>query len=406
MRSAVLLTVVLGACTPAPSDQRDGAAALDAAADGATAGVAFSRSFGQEGETPTHLVAAGDRLLALTDRAAYQLDHDGRLVRRSALPAASSGSYAVILDARWDGSGLGAVVRWGQDTQVLQGTYLALSDRQGSFTAASMLSLTSLAASARLHLDGTRHGVAWIEGTSAKPTADLRLATTERTKPILDAKTLLAGLPSTAAVGGWSGAALCTVEPAGVVKLRTFSGASLKKTLTLNDAGRRAVGPCRLASSGRSQLVVWTREALPPDQIDAGPYTKDLGPGTLTYDVPVAQLVDPQGQALPRSVRLSIGYQGPVEVQAALWDPAAGRYLVLFNPVGFRGGRLVLTALDEAGKLLYRDGLIPLADYEPGRTVAGRLAVTSVGQRYLLYSIRRPWDDGVLYLAKLEVDLQ
>jgi hypothetical protein len=74
---------------------------------------------------------------------------------------------------------------------------------------------------------------------------------------------------------------------------------------------------------------------------------------------------------------------------------------VLLNPVSFRGGRMVLSAIDEAGMLLWRDVVIPLP-YEPGRLVAGRLAV-SQSHYLLLFSTRRPWDQGVLHLARLSL---
>jgi len=395
------------ACSPAPRSPLDGGAPPAAAAPdaGPLRLTSPPRAFGQQGETPTHLVAAGpDRLLALTDAAIYQLDHDGVVLARSALPAASSGARAVILGAGWDGVGLGALVRWGVDAKVPTGTYLALASAQGAFFAAEMTRLTSAGPSIRGSF-GPTHEAVWVEA-AAQQGANLLHAAATRSKPVTTS-TLLFGLDVVTAVGGWVNgkdfSALCTVEPGGVV-LRTFRpGAqpSLQDKVQLNDPSRPAVGSCQLATSGRSQLVVWTRQALAPAQQDAGPHTHDLGSGTLSYDEPVAQLVDPTGQRLQKSVRLSLAYDGPVLVQSVLWDDVVGRYLVLLNPVGHRGGRLVLAALDEAGRLLFRDELIPLTDYEPGRTTAGRLVVTAGGAIHVLYGIRRPWDEGRLYLVRL-----
>ena len=315
----------------------------------------------------------------------------------------------MILGAGWDGVGLGSLVRWGDDAQVPSGTYLALGDARGAFTSAAMTRLTAAGLSIQGSF-GPTHEAVWIEAAASSQGATLLRAAATRSKAPTTS-TLLSGLAVASAVGGWRGssngqgtAALCTVEPGGVVVLRTFKSSTqptLKQTLTLNDPARPAVGRCRLATSGRSQLVVWTRRALAPALQDAGPHTVDLGSGTLSFDEPVAQLVDPSGQRLKRSVRLSLAYDGPVLVQSVLWDAASGRYLVLLNPVGHRGGRLVLAALDEAGKLLFRDAVVPLDDYEPGRTTAGRLAVTPSGAIHLLYGIRRPWDEGRLYLVRI-----
>jgi hypothetical protein len=410
---ASVLLVAWAACTPVPGSPQDGGEVADAST--ADAGplklVAPPRVFGQKGETPTHLVAAGaDRLLALTNAAIYQLDRDGASLARSALPVASSGGRAVVLGAGWDGVGLGALVRWGADTQLPSGTYLALGDATGVIKPATMTRLTAAGPSIRGSF-GSTHEVVWIEAAASPQQGASLLHAVATRSAAPTTSTLLSGLAVASAVGGWRGsdsgqgtAALCTVEPGGVVVLRTFKSSvqpTLKQTLTLNDPARPAVGSCRLATSGRSQLVVWTRRALAPALQDAGPHTIDLGSGTLSFDEPVAQLVDPAGQRLKRSVRLSLAYDGPVLVQSVLWDAASGRYLVLLNPVGHRGGRLVLAALDEAGKLLFRDAVVPLDDYEPGRTEAGRLVVTSSGSIHLLYGIRRPWDEGRLYLVQI-----
>jgi hypothetical protein len=160
------------------------------------------------------------------------------------------------------------------------------------------------------------------------------------------------------------------------------------------------VGTCQLATSGRSILVTWTQQALAPELVDAGPNPRppDLGPGSLTFNIALGRVVDPERQVLTRAVRLSL-FEGTVGVESVLWR---GQYLALVHAAGYRGGRLALTSLDERGDLLFRDVVIPL-DYEPGRLIDGRLSSTAA-EYILLYSTRRPWDEGILHLSRFGID--
>jgi hypothetical protein len=112
----------------------------------------------------------------------------------------------------------------------------------------------------------------------------------------------------------------------------------------------------------------------------------------------MAQVVSDQGAAAGPPVRLS-HYEGTVVIESLVWDGA--QHLALLNAQGHRGGRLLLAAIDEQGRLARRDLVIPL-DYEPGRLVAARLAAAS-SHLVLLFSSRRPWDEGILYLARLRL---
>lgn len=400
MRGILLSLALLAACRGAPSQTVDGAGASDAldAAGGPRLVLRFDHTFGREGELPTHLLPAGpDRLLALTDRAIYRLDHDGRELSRQALPVASSGSVATLTSAAWDGSGLGAAVRWGHDAVTPAGSYLALTDQQGDFAPSAMLALGSAGAAVRVSWDAAsqRHRVLVAQ------TAGNQLVLSQWRVPRVgqvSSETLLTGLDPSTTVGDWLGAsdrpALCSVRDRRV-RLHVFPDGGTAKAADLTDPQRQAVGSCRLASSGRSHLVTWVQKALPPGELDAGSTARpDLGPISLSYDVPLVQLVDPDGQALPRSIRLTL-YEGPAVSHGALWD--GQRYLVLVQ-TAFRGGRLQLAALDEAGGLLLRELELPLV-YEPGTLLEARLAVGAAGDYLVLYAIRRPDDEGVLHLA-------
>jgi hypothetical protein len=301
---------------------------------------------------------------------------------------------------QWDGTGSGATLRWGKG-DIPAGTYLALTDAQGVFDPSQMQRLGSPASTARTLWEDQGHQVIWSE--PAQALADLKLGSFLRQGPA-SITTLASGLPSNTALGGWTGqgpfrAALCTVEQ-GAVKLRMVASGQLQPAVLINDPERRAVGTCQLATSGRSTLVTWTQQALAPEQVDAGlnPRPPDLGPGTLSFNILLGRVVDPEGQALTKAVRLSL-FEGTVRVESVLWR---GQYLVLVNAAGYRGGRLALTSLDERGELLFRDVVIPL-DYEPGRLMAGRLSSTAT-EYMLLYSTRRPWDEGVLHLARFGLD--
>jgi len=118
----------------------------------------------------------------------------------------------------------------------------------------------------------------------------------------------------------------------------------------------------------------------------------------LSFDVPAAQLVTTDGQALRAPARLS-QLPGVVRIETMIWD--GRRYLVLLNAPGLRGGRLALTVVDEAGPTRC-DLSIPLA-YEPGQLGAAQLALLG-GSLYLLYATRLPWDDApILHLARLGI---
>lgn len=392
------------ACTPAPFSTRDlglDQAAADRGADAAALMVvSMDRSFGPEGELPTHLALGGDdRVLALTDRALYWLDRHGRVRSRRALHRADSGAAPVVHAARWDGTGLGLTLRW-PGSAPAAATYLALADDQGRFDAAKMTRLAPASATARAAFDGQAHQVLW-----SAPTAQgvaLHLTGAARVGAATD-RVLVKDLPPGTTAGDLvtpaaGQVAVCTTDPAGSATLRRFSASKAQQPVVLRPPGRQTTGRCRLASSGRSQLAVFSVAALPAQQVDWGVAHPDLGLGTATYPVPLAQLVDPAGVTLPSALRLSTA-PGTVRVEDLLWD--GQRYLVLLNTVGYRGGRLVLVALDEAGRLQSSD-TIPLAAYEPGRLVAARLAAARPGNYLLLYSTRRPWDSGVLHLARVE----
>lgn len=408
-RAGLLLLAALAAgCQAAPSTAAlDGGDAAWPAAD-TSAGqvsVSLSRSFGPEGEVPIQLIhAAGERLLALTDTAIYQLDHAGRVLHREALPVASSGTPARVTSASWDGAGLGAVVRWGQDTTVTPGSYLALTDARGSFAPGGMLALGAVPSAARVFWDSASQRHLVLISQTKGGQRELTLRRVPRAGSSAPAEPLLGGLPLALDVGGWVGPAArpaaCTVQPPGRVWLHRFPGGGGPATaLDLTDPGRVAVDRCGLATSSRAYLVSWVQRGLPPEQLDAGPSAPDLGPGSLSYDVPLVQLVDPDGKALARSLRLTLYGDGPAVTESLLWD--GQRFLALVR-TDYRGGRLLLTVLDESGALLQRDLELPLS-YEPGRLLGGKLALGTGGDLWLVYALRRPDDLGVLYLARLRL---
>ena len=404
---AVVLIVSWAGCQGAPSTP-----GVDAAVDSAHADLAagqitlrLDRSFGEEGELPLHLVlTAAERLLAVTDAAIYQLDRDGRVLSREALPETAGGSVALLTSAAWDGTGLGATVRWGHDPALPAGSYLALADAAGAFTPAGMLALGSATSEARTAWDPAagRHLVLVAETQGSGRALSLHSVARGGATPTVRA--LVGGLAQGARVGAWlgpaSGPALCAVEPPGKIRLRAFPEGQAPVLVELTDAGRTAVGPCLLATSGNTYLVGWVQQALPVTEVDAGP-AADIGPGSLSSDVPVVRLVDPSGQAGAGSIRLT-AYGETALTEAALWD--GRRYLVLVR-TAYRGGRLVLAALDASGVLLARDLELPLS-YEPGKLLAARLALDPAGDLWLLYATRRPADEGVLRLARLALDLE
>lgn len=411
-RGLALLLMIWSAmaCTPQPTSVMEASPDLgsaDAAPEGTAAVViADDRSFGQEGEVPTHLtVGTPGRLYALTDQAIYLLDGQGRVLRRGALPAASGGSVAPLLvhAARLDAVGLGLTARWAGDNKNSPGTYLVLADQQGSFASKAMIKVAASTGLARGVHDGAAHRVLWTGFQNN--TLTLSVTDVSRAKAAVSkTSTLVTGLPAGTGVGDLVASkgslSLCTVAPEGAVFLRRFASGKGLPVVKLALSGFEATGPCGLVTSGRSHLLTYYHKALAPAQVDWGVADPDLGPGTVTYPVAMAQVVDPNGQPLDQPLRLST-QEGTVRVEDLLWD--GSRYLVLVNTVGYRGGRLVLVIMDEAGKRL-GSHTIPLA-YEPGRLVAARLAAGPT-DLLLLYSTRKPWDNGVLHLARIKVSPQ
>jgi hypothetical protein len=113
----------------------------------------------------------------------------------------------------------------------------------------------------------------------------------------------------------------------------------------------------------------------------------------------VARLVSPAGVAGDGPLRLS-GQSGTMRLEAAQWDGA--RYLVLLAAAGLRGGRLLLTVLDELGRPLQQDLFLPI-EVEPAALLPAALAM-SASDCFLLYGLRHPWDEGVLYLARVRLE--
>ena len=402
----LLLLSAFSAGTPQPSRVLEAgldSSSRDASSEGATAvTVTGDHSFGQEGEVPTHLTAGSPgRLFALTDRALYLLDDQGRVLRRGALPVASGGTTAPLLvhAARKDDVGLGLTARWAGDLTTPAGTYLVLADKQGSFGTKSMIKVATSTGAARGVFDGTTHRVLWTRHNSSALT--LSVTDVSRAKAsVTGTSDLVTGLPAGTGVGGLAASkdtlSVCTLDPGGAVSLRRFTSGKGLPVVKLSHPGFEATGPCGLASSGRSHLLTYTYKALAPAQVDWGVADPDLGLG-VTYPVPMAQVVNPSASPMDQPLRLST-QKGTVRVEDLLWD--GNRYIVLVNTVGYRGGRLVLVTLDEAGQQM-GSHTIPLA-YEPGRLVAARMAATS-SDLVLLYSTRKPWDNGVLHFARLAV---
>lgn len=405
----VLALVASGpGCTPQPSMVRevglDAGPPTDLGGDSGALVLGQSRPFGKEQETPAHLVAAGDKLFVLTDGALYLLDGQARVLRRAEWPTApdAGGARPLVHAARWDGSGLGLTVRWPGSAALATGTYLALTDGLGAFSAKAMIRVSSSTAAARAWFDGTQHRVLWSRQQSDGKLS-LQLTTVSRASAAVSgSQQLVSGLPPGTGVGAvahqGSAVTLCTTDGASI-SLRRFAAGKARAPLVLAGPSPASSGPCGVAHSGHSTLATFLHRALAPASVDWGVVDPDLGPGTVSYPVPMAQLVDPQDGLLPAALRLSTA-PGTTAVEDLLWD--GGRYLVLVNTAGYRGGRLLLVVLDETGKLLGRP-TIPL-QYEPGRLVAARLVASST-DLVLLYSIRRPWDNGVLYLARLTVNL-
>ena len=405
--SALLLLLLTVACTPQPARVVEAGpdhGALDSTSEGVSAVVVtMDRPFGKEGEVPSHLtVGRTGQVYALTDQALYLLDSQGRVLRRGAWPVATRSSPAPMLvhTSRWDTVGPGFTARWAGDSSNAAGTYLVLADHQGSFGSKAMIKVSSSTGLARGVFDGTAHQVLWTSHLGGTLTLNVT-GVTRATSSVAGTSVLASGLSSGTSVGGvvTSGGtlSLCTVDPGGAVSLRRFSGGKGLPVVKLTQPNRTATGTCGLATSGRSHLLAYHHAALPPAQVDWGVADPDLGPGTATYPVPMAQVVDPTGSPMEHPLRLA-AQQGTVQLEDLLWDGT--RYMVLINTVGYRGGRLLLVILDESGKLL-GSHTIPLS-YEPGRLVAARLAAAQ-SELLLLYGTHKPWDSGVLHLARLTV---
>jgi hypothetical protein len=387
------LLALLAACQGPPTRRAlEAGPAADAVGPALQSSLRFSRPFGSEGEVPAALVAAGpERLAALTDQAVYLLDLDGRVLARSPLPLPVRGAGGVT-GLTWDGAGLGLALRWRGDAQAAAGSYLALTDEQGALTGA-LVPVAGVDAEPRSGFDGEAHQVAWTSGAgSALELRALRLARGGQPST----QTLVGGLSSAIALGELRARPdeleLCTVEGDGSVALRRFASI-VPAAATVSAPGRRGAGPCRLASSGRSWLVAWQDRAAAPDA--GGP---DLGLKGLAFDTPVARLVSPAGVSGDEPLRLT-AQSGTMRLEAALWDGA--RYLVLLAAAGLRGGRLLLTVLDELGRPLQQDLFLPV-EVEPAALLPAALAVS--GDCFLLYGLRHPWDDGILYLARFKLE--
>jgi hypothetical protein len=401
--ATLTLLAVLAGCSGPPSRAVDAGGVDPPPLRALSIRLVTDRPFGAPGEAPTQLVAAGERLLAITDRAVYVLDAEARVIARTPLPTASAGATAVVTAASWDGVGLGAAVRWGTDTTRPAGSYLALTDAAGAFAPTALVPLGPSSGAARSDWDGQAHQALWSSATATG--VELHVSRAPRSGGT-SARLLEPGLPLGLQLGGWSARldrwTLCDVEPPGRVVLRRYGvGAVALTALDLTELGARAVGGCQLATSGRSFLVTSMTAAPPPALVDValGVIPIDLGLGAIAYDVAVAQLVDPAGQRLTSAHRLSFQL-GTIRIESVLWDGA--RYVALLAAPGYRGGRFALTVIGEAGELIARDLEIPLS-YEPGVLVSGRLAVVGDELR-LLYATRLPWDDdAVLRLARVRI---
>ncbi len=398
-----IVSALLAGCRGVPLQLADGGIVDGALEQNGSAHLVLGtpRTFGVEGEHPTQLLSQDpDHLFALTNHAIILLDLDGRVIHREALPVTADHVRAVVTSAHVDEGGLGVAIAWGGDMQAPAGAYLALTDELGQFTPGEMIGLAPPGSILRGDWDGRSHQLVWLEpGDSG---VDLRWAAVSRGGSVLR-RLLTAGLSPGETSGDWlvegpSHFSYCAVNEAGRTILRRFSATGATVEFDLVPADERALGRCRLASSRRSLMATWVRQSTSLYETDAGPVAPDLGLGAISFNVPVMQLLDPSGALLDFPQRLSL-VEGTVRLESLVWD--GHRYIALLNAAGLRGGRLLLTAFDEAGRLLFRDLLIPL-DYDPGLLEAGRLLVTP-GAYYLLYSTRRPWDEGICRLVRFEL---
>jgi hypothetical protein len=396
MRLALALSLLgLAACRVPPDERRDASAAHDASGDGGPrTTVLFDRSFGAEGEQPRALLLGAEgELVAVSDRALYRLDPDGRVLSRTALEPQP-------LAAAWDGAGPGVLLR---RVGAAGGIVLALHDAVGA-PAGAPLPVAGPEAEARLAFDGQLHRIVW--GASAASGLELRLSSFARVGSGEPTRVLASGLAPTSALGELAvpapaSLALCTLEPGGTAQLRRFptaSNAPAEAPLSVGEPGRVATGSCQLAASDRALLVATRTRALAPAAVDLGPRTTDLALGALAFDVPVARAV--RAGVAGETLRLTL-QPGTVRLEALLFDGA--RFVALTLAAGIAGGRLLLTLLDDEGRLVARDLPLPL-DYEPGSLSTARLVARPLaGDYFLCYGSRRPWDEGILHLVRFRL---
>ena len=414
MRALLLLGLMLAsACNLTPSTIAEaGTGTPDAGGDSVLDGtsgqvtVLWDRPFGVEGERPTQLEPGKDgRLFAVSSRAIYTLDDQARQLSRVALPTGTGGALPLVQSARWDGAGLGLTLRWPGDSAVAATWAVVLTDGTGAFKASAMAPVVSIYRDARGALvDGKTH--ATLHTSALGSWGSFHIRRQERGKAVAT-QGYTASISEKATIGDWAalpgvasaGLGLCTVDPGGKVTLHTVgSGSAFGTTSVYTSMSRPALGSCRLTGSGRSALVAYDLQALPYAQLDLGPGAPDMGVKGVSYPEPTARVVPASGGAISAPIKLS-HTQGVVQVLDVLWD--GSRYLVLVNRVSYRGGQLMLTALDETGGLLARDLLIPLA-YEPGTLLGARMQADTSGYT-LLFASRRPWDEGVLHMARFTV---
>ena len=217
---------------------------------------------------------------------------------------------------------------------------------------------------------------------------------------------LQSGLALTASVGDWGVLSdgttfFCATLAGEGIALWTQSKGHKPNGYTkalIHTGTRSALGRCRAVGSGKSFITAYTVTAKPYAELDLGPGAPDMGVKGVGYGEPTARVLPPSGNQISPPLRLS-HRGGNLLLQDLIWD--GSRFLALVNAVDQRGGRLLLTALDETGRLILRDLEIPLA-YEPGRLLAGKLTADANGYT-LLYASRRPWDAGVLHLVRFSV---
>ena len=407
-RVLCLLLLVAAGCSLAPRESFEaGAPPPDAHGDqggdaaGTPVALLMDRPFGQEGERPVALaMGKSGSYLVVSDVAVYSLDDQARQLSRAPHPTGSGGARALIQAAHWDGAGLGMTLRWPGDNTTAAAWTLALTNSADTFSGGSMVKVADAGGRALGALVGGN-----THATLTAMSAQYTLRRQERGKaattvtltrsssfPLVSAGDL-AALPGVSS----GGLGLCARGEAGRLDLHLIGSDNMLTPLAVHVGGARpAVGGCRLAGSGRSALVTYNIQGLPYAQLDLGTGAPDIGVKGVSYPVPMMRVFPSGGGAASEALRLS--HKSIAEVQDLLWDGT--RYLLLMLASG-RGGRLLLTVLDEAGALQARDMEIPLS-YEPGLLLGARLAADASGYT-LLYASRRPWDEGVLHLARFTI---